>query len=100
MTRKNPRFDDDISARSDFRDSGRKIDQRKLSQLCTQIRRALEMAMLGEVQDEALIDVEVFDVTPTNDPSRLQVTFVAHGEEPDIPFLSSRLEAARKETTA
>lgn len=94
-SRKNPKFDDGVSARKDFRSAGRKIDARKLAQLCTQVRRAIELALLGTVQDEALIDVEVSDVTPTNDPSRLKVAFVAHREGVDRDDLRVRLEAAR-----
>jgi ribosome-binding factor A len=80
--------------------TGRKIQPRKIAQLCAQIRQALELAMLGVVHDEALTDVEVFAVTPLPDPGRVQVTFVAHGERPDIPGLTACLEAARGILTA
>ena len=41
------------------------------------MRRAIELALSGEVDDEVLHDVEVHDVVPTPDPGRLQVVFAA-----------------------
>ena len=98
--KKDQRFDDGASVGPDFRDTGRKIQPRKIAQLCAQIRQALELALLGVVHDEALTDVEVFAVTPLPDPGRLRVTFAAHGDHPDIPDLTARLEAARGILTA
>ena len=98
--KKDQRFDDGVSAHKDFRDTGRRIQPRKIAQLCAQIRQALELALLGVVHDEALTDVEVFAVTPMPDPGRVRVTFAAHGEHPDIPGLTARLEAARGILTA
>ena len=98
--KKDQRFDDGASVRPDFRDTGRRIQPRKIAQLCAQIQKALELALLGVVHDEALTDVEVFAVSPMPDPGRVRVTFVAHGDRSDIPHLTARLEAARGILTA
>jgi ribosome-binding factor A len=98
--KKDQRFDDGALVRPDFRGTGRRIQPRKIAQLCAQIRHALELALLGVVHDDALIDVEVFEVNPMPDPGRVRVTFVAHGDRPDIPELTARLEAVRGILTA
>lgn len=46
---------------------------RKLLQLCEQVRRALSLA-LGELSDPLLADLDVVAVTPAPDASRLRVS--------------------------
>lgn len=76
------------------------INPRKMAQLCTQVRHAIELALLGVVHDDALIDLEVADVTPMPDPGSMRVSFLAHGDAPDLDELRSRLELARGVLTA
>ncbi len=99
MSKRDPRFDDGEPARSDFRNTGRRVQPHKLAQLCTQIRRALELALLGNVQDDLLLDLEVDAVDPCADPGRLRVRYVFHGSA-DQALVSQRLEAARGILTA
>ena len=94
------RFDDGALVRPDFRNTGRWIQPRKMEQLCAQIRHALELALLGVVQDEALMDLEVADVTPMPDPGRVRVRFLARGSRLDLDALQARIEAARGVLTA
>ena len=94
------RFDDGAQVRPDFRNTGRWIQPRKIEQLCAQIRHALELALLGVVHDEALMDLEVADVTPMPDPGRVRVRFLVRGERPDLEALQARMEAARGVLTA
>lgn len=61
------------------------------------MRRAIELALVSQVDDEVLYDVEVHDVVPTADPARMRVVFVA-GETAaghDKSQVLSRLEHAR-----
>ena len=94
--RRDQRFDDGASTRNDFRESGRRIDPRKIAQLCAQIRETLQLTMLGEIHDSVLADVEVESVEPTPDPGRLRVVFAMH-EDCELPIgaIQSRVEAAR-----
>jgi ribosome-binding factor A len=96
--RSDPRFDDGVPARSDFRDAaarrGATADDRKTAQLCAQVRRALDLAFLGVCADPVLQDVEVLDVSPAPDASRLRVR-VGAGTE-----VGPRLEQARGLLTA
>ena len=98
--KKDQRFDDGALARPDFRNTGRRIQPRKIEQLCAQIRHALELALLGVVADEVLMDLEVVDVTPMPDPGRLRVRFLARGKRLDLDSLQARIEAARGVLTA
>ena len=101
--KRDQRFDDGALVRSDFRDSGRQISDRKTAQLCAQVRWALVLALLGEVQDEVLWDLEVSTVEPTADPSCLRVVFLAKIEDDGgdrLNEIQARLEAARGLLTA
>lgn len=95
MTRRSdPRFDDGVSVRSDFRGArGRRgdADDHKTAQLCAQVRRALELAFLGVCADPILQDIDVLDVTPAPDAGRLRVRVRAGGDVDIAP----RLEHAR-----
>ena len=90
-------FDDGTSVRSDFRESGRRIRPSKNEQLCAQVRRALEFALLGELHDERLLDVMVDDVRPGSEPGRMVATFaVADGATVEhIDEVRRVLESAR-----
>lgn len=70
---KRPRFDDGADASPDFRNSGRRIKTHKLQQLCTQVRRALELALLGELHDPIFAHCEIEDVRPGTDAGILRV---------------------------
>lgn len=96
MAKKDQRFDDGALVRRDFRATGRRISPRKMAQLCAQIRRALQLAVLGSVDDEALTDLEVDTVEPCADPGRVRVVFLYHGD-PRISEeeIHQRVEAAR-----
>lgn len=69
---------------------------RKTLQLCTQVRRALELAVLSVPSDEVL-DLSVEDVQPAPDDGRLLVVFMAHGEaaRQERGEVMIRLEALR-----
>lgn len=98
--RPNEKFDDGALVRPDFRDTGRKVSPRKLAQLCSQIRRALQMAVLGTVEDETFIDLEVHTVEPGNDPGRVRVVFFHHDASVELNEVRRRVEAARGLWTA
>ncbi len=93
-----PRFDDGASARGDFRDAAargsRRGDDRKTMQLCAQVRRTLDLTLMGEIEDPVLLDLSILDVTPAPDQSRLRarVRFPAGRDPAD---LSARLVGAR-----
>ncbi len=72
---KDPRFDDGVPARRDFRDLSPQAAHggRKTLQLCAQVRRALELALVGVCADPVLQDLMVLDVRPAPDASRLEV---------------------------
>ena len=91
-----PRFDDGTYAGSDFADKGRRVGARKTMQLCTQVRRALELILM-EAEDELLEDVEVDEVVPTQDPGRLMAMFVAgeRAARAGKAEVAARLEALR-----
>ena len=89
------RFDDGALVRSDFRSAGRRINPNKTAQLCEQIRQAIAVALVSEVEDEELEVLDVEAVLPTNDPSRYLVVFAALAvtdEELDLDDLLERVK--------
>lgn len=70
---------------------------RKTMQLCSQVRRALELTLAGDVHDEVLMDLAVERVEPAPDDRRLRVVVVPHGAAATLPEadLRARLEAVR-----
>ena len=66
-------------------------------QLCSQVRRALELTLAGDVRDEVLMDLAVERVEPAPDDRRLRVLLVPSGAAAALagPDLRARLEAAR-----
>ena len=75
MTTRKPVFDGGGDRRTPTR--GRRANPRKTMQLCAQVRRALDLALMGEVHDEVLQDLSVDSVEPTADDARLLVVFGA-----------------------
>ena len=94
MTRRSdPRFDDGVPVRSDFRDASARrgtADDRKTAQLCAQVRRALELWFAGICNDPSLQDVEMLDVTPAPDAGRLRIRVASPHDD-----VAPRLEHAR-----
>lgn len=76
---KRPLFDDGTDDRRGSR-RGSRTNPRKTLQLCSQVRRALDLALASGDMDELLLDVRVRSVEPTADESRLQVIFEAGGD--------------------
>ena len=66
---------------------------RKAMQLSSQVRRALDVALHGGLEDPFFDDLDVFDVTPL-DESRLRVR-VVYREVVDRAEAEMRLDAAR-----
>lgn len=66
-------------------------------QLCSQVRRALELTLAGDVHDEALMDLVVERVEPAPDDRRLRVLLAPHGVAAGLAEaeLRARLEAVR-----
>ena len=93
---KKPVFDDGSDARSDFRNSSRSAP-RKTAQLCAQVRRALELALMGETTDEILQNLMVDEVLPAPDDRRLSVRLIVPTTEAEAgrEAIQARLEAAR-----
>ena len=52
----------------------------KSEQLATQVRRALDAALMGQTEDPLLLDVEILAVEPDREGSTMHVQFTAHGE--------------------
>jgi ribosome-binding factor A len=48
-------------------------NQHKLEQLCAQVERALVLTLAGDCQNPILNNLDVYDVTPAPDASRLLV---------------------------
>lgn len=65
---------------------------RKLLQLCEQVRRALVLS-LSTLSDPALHDLDVTAVAPSPDASRLRVTLQSRTDDVDVA--RARLEAVR-----
>lgn len=80
--------------------SGRRSDSaaagRKMAQLCSQIRRTLDMTLMGDFEDEVLQNMTVESVEPAAG-NRLTVVFAVHppGSELAKDDVLARLEAAR-----
>jgi len=77
MATRKPVFDDGSPA---DRSGGRRGNPRKTAQLCAQVRRALDLALLGDVEDPVIQDLVVESVEPTADDSRLFALFAAGTE--------------------
>ena len=69
----------------------------KTAQLCTQVQRAIEVALASECEDEALQALRVEAVVPAPDESRLAVTLVVPDREAELgrEEVLQRLEAVR-----
>jgi ribosome-binding factor A len=97
--KRDPRFDDGVPVRSDS--SGRwsrSGSDRKTHQLCAQVRRALELTLIGLCEDPILQDVLIHDVRPAprsgGDGARLLVSFQCpDGVSPEVVL--ERIEASR-----
>jgi len=63
-------------------------DRQKAAQLCSQVERALSMAMAA-IEDDVILDLYILEVTPAPDSGRLRVQ-VAGAEDPEEAL--SRLE--------
>ena len=100
-SKKVPTFDDGTDARSDFRgryhDKGRSQGRRKTMQLCAQVRRTIELTLVGDCEDEVLQDLMVESVEPAPDDSRLRVVVSAHGAAAEVApnEVMTHIEAAR-----
>ena len=69
---------------------------RKLAQLCGQVRQTLELSLAGECSDPVLWDLRVEDVIPAPDAGRLLVVLSAGGQGPEDPQrVHERLAAAQ-----
>jgi len=91
-----PTFDDGADARADFR-RGSRTNPRKTQQLCSQVGRAIDVALTGDDLDERLLDVRVQRVEPTADEGRLLVIFELDRSAATLakPEALALLEAAR-----
>lgn len=96
------RFDDGALTRPDFRDLSRPRGDHKTAQLCAQIQRALELALLGACSDEVLMELQVIAVEPAPDSRRLRVVFVVPDSVADLgrEEIERRLQAERDVLTA
>lgn len=78
------------------RPGGQAASGRKLAQLCAQIRRTIEMTLLGDFDDEVLQNMSVESVEPAAG-NRVTVLFTVHppGSEMEKAEVLAHLEAAR-----
>ncbi|MCA8941568.1 MAG: ribosome-binding factor A [Planctomycetes bacterium] len=85
-----------MASRRRSRPGGAASSGRKLAQLCAQIRRTIEMTLLGDFEDEVLQNMSVESVEPAAG-NRLNVVFTVHppGSEMEKSEVLARLEAAR-----
>lgn len=93
-----PHSSDPGSARSGVDDNQRALASRKSAKLCAQIRRTLQLTLLGEFDDEVLQNLTVETVEPAPDDRRLRVLLVVPertAEHLDRTEVEQRLEAAR-----
>lgn len=90
-------FDDGALTRPDFRDVDRPRGDHKTAQLCTQVQRALEMALIGTCSDEVLMELRVAAVEPAPNARRLRVVFAVPESVADLgrEDIEERLQAAR-----
>ena len=72
-----------------------RYDPRKTAQLCTQIRRAIELGVLSDPRHPLFADLEILAVEPAPDDRRLRVVFALHGEGHDPATATAELEAAK-----
>jgi len=91
------RFDDGALVRPDFRDPGAPRGDRKTAQLCTQVQRALELALLGACSDDVLMELRVAAVEPAAGSRRLRVVFAVPESVAGLgrEAIEERLRAAR-----
>lgn len=69
----------------------------KALQLCAQVRRSLELSLMGECNDELLQSMMVEKVEPAPDDKHLRATFAVVDPKQDLDKseVIARLEAAR-----
>ncbi len=69
----------------------------KALQLCAQVRRSLELTLMGECSDELLQNMIVAEVEPAPDDKHLRATFEVMDPEESLDKVEvmARLEAAR-----
>lgn len=89
--------DDGIDPRILFRndhDRRSRKDDRKLRQLCSQVRRAVQLALSGTCRDPVLIELDVDTVEPAPDAGRLRVVVRPLHAPADPGLVLERLAAA------
>jgi len=89
-----PHADDGVDPRY-FRRERQEVDGKKLLRMCSQVARTVAVSLTGECDDPLLNDLQVVEVIPAPDASRLCIKVRSSDESHESSLVEDRLEKRR-----